>query len=276
MRLRTSRGWLHPDTPGGGQQPPPPAAPPPTGQPPAPPAPPTGQPPAPPAPPTGQPPAPPAAPPPPPQDWRGPESAWVDTWQAREDRKAAQRQAEAALREAQEARRVAQEAAQQRAALARANEDLKMDMTMMSMGGDLAHPDVQRFFRDQYRAATAGSESPTAFGDWISSDEVASSPLYSRFFHGQAPPAPPTGQPPAPPAPPTGQPPAPPAAPPQAPPSPPDPNAGTSPGEVPGQGAITDAQIAAWARDPGSWAQHRDEVKQHLERQLGRKIFGGS
>lgn len=227
--------------------------------------------------------------PPPPQDWQGPQRAWVDTWTARQQREEAERIASEARQQAAEAQRQLDEMRAQRAALARVAEDQRMDMVMLEAGGDLKHPDVQRFFRDQYRAATSGAEQAPAFHDWFGSPQVRESPLFSRFF--PQPPATPAApdftQPGIYPAPQPTQPAQPPtqvapvgyagqtAAPaaPTPPPPPPNPNAGVGPGTPPAHGVITDAQIARWSRDPEAWGNGKsDAARKALEAKYGRAI----
>lgn len=107
---------------------------------------------------------------------------------------------------------------------------------------NLGHPDVRRFFRTGYDsyAAEVGAEAP-AFDAWLSSDAVASSPLYSAHF--AAPATAPAAVAPVP-APAV-------AAPLTLAPAPPNPNAGVQPTPAPGQGWTDDAIARERARHGG-------------------------
>lgn len=273
---RMPRGWYNQDGAGGssGSTPPPsqtapPAPPPPT-------APPTQAPPA----PTQAAPAPPPPTstvqdlpgerplPPPPQGWSA--TAWEEHLTNRRRRQEAEKLAEEASRQAAEATQAAQR-------MALALQDERMNFAMLQTGGDLAHPDVQRFFREQYRAATAHLEAQAPdFGTWLQSDQVRQSPLYGRYFpqppaapawpQGVSGPVPPTWQPPAPTAP------APQTAPPAATPAPtrtapPNVDAGAATTGPPQSTLVSDAQIGTWAR--GDWVKHRDATIAAKEAQYG-------
>lgn len=153
-------------------------------------------------------------PPPPPQDWKGPEGAWYDLYTARQQAKQYREQLELARQQAEQVRTAATQAEDEARTWRTKYEQDTAILGRDDVPATFRHPRmVQRLWSEYEQYRDGAGEKAVPFRDWIVSDDVKSDPLYAAHFQPAAPAAiePDATPPGAPPAGTTKPPPAPPA-----------------------------------------------------------------